>query len=53
LQEAFAYLGYRAGSLPEAEKASREVLSLPVYPELPDAQQDRVVQAIADFYKRK
>jgi dTDP-4-amino-4,6-dideoxygalactose transaminase len=49
LQEAFAYLGHAAGDFPESEKASREVLSLPVYPELPDAQQDRVVQAIADF----
>jgi len=51
LQEAFAYLGYAPGSFPEAEKASREVLSLPVYPELPDELQDRVVQAIADFQK--
>jgi len=53
LQQAFADLGYKAGSLPEAEKASGEVLSLPVYPELPDAQQDRVVRAIADFHKSK
>ena len=49
LQEAFTYLGHTPGDFPESEKASREVLSLPVYPELPDAQQDRVVQAIADF----
>jgi dTDP-4-amino-4,6-dideoxygalactose transaminase len=49
LQKAFTYLGHRAGEFPESEKASREVLSLPVYPELPDAQQDRVVQVIADF----
>jgi len=49
LQEAFAYLGHAPGDFPESEKASREVLSLPGYPELPDAQQDRVVQAIADF----
>jgi len=53
LQEAFAYLGYKAGSFPEAENASREVLSLPVYPELPDALQDRVIQAVADFHKSK
>lgn len=51
LQEAFSYLGYASGEFPESEKASREVLSLPVYPELPDSLQDRVVQAIADFYK--
>jgi dTDP-4-amino-4,6-dideoxygalactose transaminase len=50
LQEAFAYLGHAPGDFPESEKASKEVLSLPVYPELPDAQQDRVVQAIADFH---
>jgi dTDP-4-amino-4,6-dideoxygalactose transaminase len=49
LQKAFAYLGHKPGDFPESEKASREVLSLPVYPELPDAQQDLVVQAIADF----
>jgi dTDP-4-amino-4,6-dideoxygalactose transaminase len=53
LQNAFAYLGHRAGEFPESEKASREVLSLPVYPELPDAHQDRVVQAIADFHSAK
>jgi len=50
LQQAFSSLGYRAGQLPIAEKASQEVLSLPVYPELADAQQDLVVQAIASFY---
>jgi dTDP-4-amino-4,6-dideoxygalactose transaminase len=49
LQKAFAYLGHAPGDFPESEGASREVLSLPVYPELPDAQQDRVVQAIANF----
>jgi dTDP-4-amino-4,6-dideoxygalactose transaminase len=49
LQQAFAYLGHAQGDFPESEKASKEVLSLPVYPELPDAQQDRVVRAIADF----
>jgi len=49
LQEAFTYLGHMPGDFPESEKASREVLSLPVYPELPDAQQDRVVQTISDF----
>jgi len=51
LQPAFSYLGYVAGQLPAAEAASREVLSLPVYPELREAQQDRVVRAIADFYR--
>jgi dTDP-4-amino-4,6-dideoxygalactose transaminase len=52
LQHAFEFLGYHEGDLPIAEQASREVLSLPVYPELSDLQQDRVVQAISDFYRR-
>ncbi|HKM67271.1 MAG TPA: DegT/DnrJ/EryC1/StrS family aminotransferase [Candidatus Acidoferrum sp.] len=52
LQTAFEFLGYHEGDLPIAEQASREVLSLPVYPELSDRQQDRVVQAISDFYRR-
>ena len=49
LQPAFQYLGYKPGALPVAEKASREVLSLPVFPELKDAQQDLVVESIAAF----
>jgi dTDP-4-amino-4,6-dideoxygalactose transaminase len=53
LQPAFQFLGYREDKLPVSEKASHEVLSLPVYPELQDAQQDRVVQAISDFYLSK
>ncbi len=50
LQNAFKYLGYRSGDLPVSEKASSEVISLPVYPELPDEKQQRVVDAIASFY---
>ncbi len=49
LQPAFHYLGYKTGALPAAEKASREVLSLPVFPELKDAQQDLIVKSIAAF----
>jgi len=49
LQGAFSNLGYNVGDFPAAEIASREVLSLPVYPELTDAQQDRVIQSIARF----
>jgi dTDP-4-amino-4,6-dideoxygalactose transaminase len=50
LQEAFRYLGYRGGQMLVAESASREVLSLPVFPELTDAQQDLVVEGIGSFY---
>ena len=46
LQPAYADLGYRPGSLPHTERAAREVLSLPLYPGLTDAQQDRVIEAI-------
>jgi dTDP-4-amino-4,6-dideoxygalactose transaminase len=49
LQPSFAYLGHTKGAYPIAETASLEVLSLPVYPELSNAQQDMVVRAIADF----
>src|SRR5206468_2403291 len=42
LQPCFAYLGYKRGSVPEAEKASAQVLSLPIYPELTQAQLDEV-----------
>lgn len=47
-QKAFEYLGYKAGAFPESERASREVLSLPIYPELTEEQQHRVVAAIAE-----
>ena len=49
-QPCFAYLGYKTGSLPVTERATAEVISLPIYPELTDAQQDQVVGAIRSFY---
>jgi len=49
LQNVFAYLGHRPGDFPRSEAASREVLSLPIYPELTEDQQRAVVAAIADF----
>jgi dTDP-4-amino-4,6-dideoxygalactose transaminase len=49
LQPAFANLGYREGQFPSAERSSREVLALPIYPELTDAQQLAVVDAVGRF----
>ena len=49
LQKAFSYLGHKPGDFPASEAASREVLSLPIYPELTEAQQRAVVSAIAHF----
>jgi dTDP-4-amino-4,6-dideoxygalactose transaminase len=47
LQPAYRDLGYHAGDFPVAERVAREVLSLPVYPEMTQAQLERVAGLIA------
>lgn len=51
LQECYQPLGYQKGHFLASELLAREVLSLPIYPELTDSQIQRVVQRISDFYK--
>lgn len=50
LQKAYASLGHRPGDFPVAEKAARECLTLPIYPELTDAQIQRVAGVVKDFF---
>jgi dTDP-4-amino-4,6-dideoxygalactose transaminase len=52
LQKCFAHLGYKKGDFPQAELAASRVLALPLYPELTASQQETVVGAIRDFYRR-
>ena len=49
LQACYSSLEYEPGDLPESERASREVLCLPIYPELTEEQQQRVVEVVKSF----
>jgi dTDP-4-amino-4,6-dideoxygalactose transaminase len=49
MQEALEPLGYTEGSFPEAERAAREVLALPIFPEIREDEQQTVVDAIGEF----
>jgi dTDP-4-amino-4,6-dideoxygalactose transaminase len=49
-QPCFSYLGYGEGSFPESERAAKEVLALPIFPELREDEQKWVVESIAEFY---
>ena len=53
LQKAFADLGHKLGDFPESERAAREVLSLPIYPELEEANQRLLVAGIAEWFGGK
>lgn len=52
LQQCYAFLHYREGDLPHSERAAKEVLALPIYPELTDEEQDYVVDQIRRFYEK-
>lgn len=52
LQPCFSGLGLRPGSFPHAERATQQVLALPIYAELTEAQQSYVVEQIANFYRQ-
>lgn len=52
LQKCYASLGYKEGSFPVSEKAARECLSLPIFPELTEAQIQRVVSVINEFFQK-
>lgn len=51
LQECFNCLGYRRGDFPVSEKASDEVISIPVFGELTEEEREEVVKTVCDFYK--
>ncbi|MEK6766752.1 MAG: DegT/DnrJ/EryC1/StrS family aminotransferase [Planctomycetota bacterium] len=51
LQKCLAYLGYKEGDLPEAERAAKETVSLPIFPEITKEEQDYVIDTINDFSK--
>lgn len=49
IQKCFAYLGYKEGDMPESERAAKETVALPIYPELSDAQAEWVVECVRQF----
>ena len=51
LQEAYSSLGYGKGSFPNAETVAGEIISLPLYPSLTEAEVNYVCQCIREFYR--
>jgi dTDP-4-amino-4,6-dideoxygalactose transaminase len=52
-QECFRYLGHKDGDFPESERAAKETVAIPIYPELTAGQQTEVVEAVSDFYQNR
>lgn len=52
LQQCYRDLGHQQGAFPLSEQAAEEVMSIPIYAELTEAQQIYVVEMIAEFYRR-
>ena len=50
-QECFRYLEHKEGDFPESERAAKETIAIPIYPELTEDQQGEVVEAVAGFYR--
>lgn len=53
LQKCFKYLGYKAGDFPEAEKASKQTFTLPIYPELTQEEKDYIIGSLKEFIKTR
>lgn len=51
LLQAYAYLGHKKGDFPVSEQLAEEILSIPIYPELSEEQQDYIINAIKEFFK--
>lgn len=52
MQKCFSYLGYKEGDFPVAERVSKKIIALPIYPELTEDEVDYVCETISKFYKR-